>query len=143
MDQKFLQQWLAKELRYVPHVYRNPKGVDTIGIGRVVHEGRGGISLEEANYLLKNDIATVSRQLDSELPFWREAPESVQHALVAMALQLGAAVLAEFRIPFEFVRQRRYPEARRELASTFWYQQSPAKAKRVVELFRPDDEAVL
>ena len=140
MNIQFLRQWLKQEERFVPHVYKCSEGFDTIGIGRLVHMNKGGITLEEAYYLLNNDIAKVCKDLDSRVPFWRETPESVQHALIAMAFQLGADGLAGFKLSLELIRQRRYPEARIELANSLWYKQTTNRAKRTIAMVKPDDE---
>ena len=142
MNLKFMQQWLKQEEKFVSHVYKDSEGFDTIGIGRLVHAGKGGITLEEAQYLLNNDIARICKGLDSTIPFWRETPESVQHALIAMAFQMGVDGLAGFKLSLELIKTKRYPEARIELANSLWYKQTTNRAKRTIAMVKPDDEEI-
>ena len=52
------------------HVYKDHLGIETIGVGRNLVDR--GLSDEEVDMLLANDIAIVEDELDKQLPWWRD-----------------------------------------------------------------------
>jgi lysozyme len=90
---------LTKQLRRdegeVLHAYEDHIGFLTIGVGRLIDKRRGGgISAEESAYLLSNDIARVSRELQQRLPWIDNLDEARKGVLLNMAFQMGVNGLA-------------------------------------------------
>ena len=69
----------------VLHEYKDHLGYSTIGVGRLIEEGMGGITEEEAKYLLANDIQTVCDRLDSKFAWWRDLSENRQHVMIDLS----------------------------------------------------------
>jgi lysozyme len=68
------------------------KGWLTIGYGRNL-VGRG-ITRQEADYLLANDIDAVERELDQHFPVWRMWSDARQWAIAELTFNLGVSRFA-------------------------------------------------
>ena len=60
--------------------YRCSAGYLTLAVGRNIEEL--GITEDEARYLLDNDILRVSKELDDNIPWWRDLSEVRQRVLL-------------------------------------------------------------
>ena len=113
-------------------VYEDHLSYLTIGIGRLVDRRRGGgLTDEEANYLLKNDVARVTLELHRRLPWWPKLDPVRQSALINMAFQLGINGLLNFRKTLSLIEQGNYAEASHEARRSTWAIQTPDRARRV------------
>jgi lysozyme len=52
-------------------VYLCSAGYETIGVGRNISESGMGLSDDEVDYLLENDIVRVIKELSSEYPWFK------------------------------------------------------------------------
>ena len=121
----------------VLHEYKDHLGYSTIGIGRLIDERRGGgITLEEAEYLLENDISKVYDQLDDRFWWFRNMPAQVKRALINMGFQLGVNGLANFKKMIAMLNAGNYQAAADEALDSRWAVQTPQRAQRVTELMR-------
>jgi len=126
---------LVADEGFVSHAYRDSLGYLTIGIGRLVDEEKGGgITYEEAVFLLENDIFRCVRELKKNLPWFDEAPEPVRRALVNMAFQMGVNGLLSFKNTLALIEEGKYKEAAQNALKSKWATQTPARAKRVTAL---------
>ena len=74
----------------VLHEYKDHLGYSTIGIGRLIDKRKGGgITSEEAAYLLGNDVDKVIDQLNKRLPWWTKLDDARKGVLINMAFQMG------------------------------------------------------
>ena len=135
-DSAKLTEDLKREEGCVLHAYPDHLGFATIGIGRLIDKRKGGgISQEEAEYLLCNDIKEKQEALYSAIPWAADLPEPCQRALMNMAFQLGVAGLLEFRVTLTRLKLSDYAGARESALQSKWAQQTPARAARVTALF--------
>lgn len=116
------------------HAYQDHLGFWTIGIGRMIDLRKGGgISQEEAEYLLANDIKRRQRELTICLPWFPELDEARQGVLLNMSFQLGTAGLMKFKKALEFMRKKQYVAAANEMLQSTWAEQTPARAERLAK----------
>ena len=121
---------------FVPHAYQDHLGYWTIGIGRLIDERRGGgISEDEARYLLRNDIDRIVSRLQREQGY-RDAPDIVRRALVNMAYQLGVTGLLGFGKMWAALEQQNYSLAAEEALDSVWAKQTPTRAREVASWIR-------
>lgn len=109
--------------------YRCTAGKLTIGYGRNLDDR--GITEEEADRLLHNDILLCSLQLDRDLPWWKHHPENVQMVLMDMCFNLGINGLLEFKRTLGYIRDQRYSAAAVEMLKSKWASQVGARAKEL------------
>lgn len=115
-------------------VYEDHLGYATLGYGRLVdHRRGGGITDEEADYLLANDIQNRKEQLSYRLPWFGKLNEARQGALINMAFQLGVNGLLAFKQTLALLQAGKYQEAARECLRSNWANQTPQRAQRVAK----------
>ena len=130
-----LAEQLKRHEGFVPHAYQDHLGFWTIGYGRLIDKSRGGlITQEEAEYLLRNDVARVITELQARLPFYERLPDRKKQALANMAFQLGVAGLMNFRRMLSAIKDEDWTRARMEALDSKWASQTPARAREVANM---------
>lgn len=114
--------------------YRCSAGKLTIGVGRNLDDV--GITRDEAMHLLDEDIARVQRELDRNVPWWRDLPEPAQRALANMCFNLGWPRLSGFTQMLAHLKLERFGQAAYEALDSTWARQVGARAQRIAKLFR-------
>lgn len=114
--------------------YTDTVGKLTIGIGRNLDDN--GISLDEAKYMLANDIASACRDLDRVMPWWSKISERRQRALVNMTVNLGIPRLRQFRMMLVALEAGDWDAAATEAMDSAWAKQVGARADRIAQAFR-------
>lgn len=134
-EMRLLMAELRADEGFVPHAYKDSLGYLTIGIGRLIDKARGGgITIEEAEFLKRNDVARVRAGLDARIPWWRRLDPVRQRALQNMAFQLGVDGLAKFTRSLALIQAGAYEEAARALRLSKWAGQTPERAARVIRM---------
>lgn len=133
MESKLVEQ-LKRDEGEVLHVYQDHLGYWTIGVGRLVDRRRGGgISKDEAAYLLKNDIEKFQKEVSEQLPWFKHLDEARQGALINMAFQMGTNGLLGFKASLSLIRQGLWQQAHDQLLTSKWAQQTPNRAARIAK----------
>ena len=123
---------LTREEGFIPHVYRDHLGFWTIGVGRMVDKERGGgITREEAEYLLKHDIQKRTEAIWVLLPWIKSLDHVRQAVLVSMAFQMGVSGLMKFKNTLNYVQQEQWEEAAAGMRASLWARQTPERAERL------------
>lgn len=115
-------------------IYRDTVGKQTIGVGRNLDDL--GLSDDEVDYLLANDIKRCTAELDTALPWWRDMPEPRQRGLLNMAFNLGTPTLLTFRKMLTALRLGDGETAARHALDSKWARQVGARSSRIAALFR-------
>lgn len=137
MNLELLEAMLEEEERFVPHVYHDHLGIATIGIGRMVDGKRGGgISYDEAKFLLRNDIEVRIASLNTYLPWWTELDEIRQLILLDMSFNLGIRGLLTFKNTLRAIQEGRYSDAAEGMRKSLWYKQTGRRARRLIEMMK-------
>ena len=119
--------------------YRDTVGKLTIGIGRNLDAK--GLSRDEREYLLANDIAEARANLDRYLPWWRGLDPIRQRVLIDMMINMGPGApsqggLLSFVNTLSNIRQGRYAEAADMMLASKWAQQVGRRAVRLATMMR-------
>ena len=79
------------------HVYTDHLGYETIGVGRCIRKNVGlGLSDDEINYLLSNDVSRVTAEL-GRFKWFPELNEARRDAIIDLCFQLGLTKLLQFK----------------------------------------------
>jgi lysozyme len=98
--------------------YRDTEGKLTIGIGRNLDDV--GLSLDEVQYLLKNDIAKADAEVKQHLP-WADDLSDVRRAvLVEMAFNMGIAGLLKFVNTLALIKAGQFNAAADAMLQSKW-----------------------
>ena len=79
------------------YVYKDHLGYETIGVGRCLKEGVGlGLTHDEVDYLLMNDINRCLEELDAAFPWFKDLTEIRREAMINLCFNLGLTRLRKF-----------------------------------------------
>ena len=103
---------LKREEGFRSNIYLDSEGYWTIGYGRLLETALGGgISREEGEFLLKNDLESVKRGLDTQLPWWRSLSKVRRAILISMVFQMGISRFMGFQRMIQAMWMYKYGEA--------------------------------
>lgn len=123
----------------VLHAYQDQLGYWTIGIGRLIDQRKGGgITHDEAAFLVHNDIQTRMTAVRAALPWFDTLSPPRQGVLLNMAFQLGIQGLLGFTNTLRLIHEDRYTEAAAAMLQSQWATQTPERAQRLAEQMRLD-----
>jgi len=118
------------------HVYLCSAGYETLGVGRNISESGLGLSDDEIEYLLANDIERVKGEL-SDTYFWFGAlNEARQDAMIDICFNLGLTRLRGFVKALEAMSREQFDIAADEFMDSRWASQVGNRAIRVTEMIR-------
>lgn len=134
-----LEQMLTLDegVRYEP--YHCTAGKLTIGVGRNLDDR--GISEDEAQLMLKNDIRIVTHELlndDDVCRIFVKQSDARKLALKNMAFNLGLPTLKKFRKMWAALDAGDYDKAADEAMDSRWYRQVGNRGDRIVSVIRND-----
>ena len=108
-------------------VYECTGGYATIGYGRNVEQV--GITKEEAEHLLKNDIEQCLKELRGIMNRFDELPEKAQLVLVDMCYNLGLSKLLNFENMLDAIDAGNWEKASEELLDSRYAAQVKRRAR--------------
>ena len=117
------------------HVYLCPAGYETIGVGRNIAESGLGLSDDEIDYLLKNDIERCRLEL-SAFSWFTDTDSVRQDALINLCFNLGMTRLLGFKNALARMAEGKYPEAAEEFLNSRWAKQVGSRADEVTEMIK-------
>ena len=120
-------------------VYKDHLGIMTIAVGRNLEDR--GLSEDEIDYLLANDIQIVENELDNGLSWWRDLDEVRQRALADLAFNMGLPRLHGFVKMLDGLQRRDYHAAADELLDSKYAKQVGARSERVANMIRTGEDS--
>lgn len=123
---------LKKEEGFRAKVYKCTAGKNTIGFGRNLDDN--GITYEEAEYLLKNDIKMVDTWLNDNVPIYAKLTPERQFVLIDMCFNLGFVGVLKFRKMFEAIKAGEFAKAAAEMLNSKWAAQVGTRAIKLARI---------
>lgn len=114
-------------------VYKCPAGKLTIGYGRNLEDK--GISIDEAEILLKNDILDCQKILKTIFHQFDDFSINQKVALIDMVFNLGPGGFLAFRKMIDAIKAGNWQKAKEEALNSKWATQVGKRANEVVKLF--------
>jgi lysozyme len=111
--------------------YEDHLGYITVGVGRCLDPEIGlGLSDDEINYLLRNDIERCYSEL-SVFSWFYDLNQTRQEALVSMLFQLGLTKFLGFKKTLKYIAEGKYEQAAKEMLDSRWAEQTPNRANEI------------
>lgn len=114
--------------------YQDSLGYWTIGIGRLIDARLGGgLSEDEIQYLLRNDIARAQADCKILFPAFGTFSQSRRDALTNLMFNLGREKLSKFVNTVAAINRGDWTAAREGLRNSLWYKQVGVRADRIIK----------
>ena len=127
-----LKQQLIREEGAESCAYQDSLGYWTIGVGRLIDSRKGGgLSNDEIEFLLENDIKRNYEAVLKALPWMEKLSDQRQAVLIEMAFQMGVSGLLQFKRTLGSIEDGQYGEAAVEMLESKWAKQTPKRAYRM------------
>ena len=118
------------------NVYLCSEGYETIGVGRNISADGLGLSDDEINYLLENDIERVRKELAEEYYWFAGLNDARQDAMIDISFNLGQTRLRGFVNALEGMSREEFENASDEFMDSRWSEQVGDRAVEVTEMIR-------
>ena len=129
-----LKTLLLQHEDYKQFPYVDTTGHLTIGIGRNLRDR--GVSLNEALYLLDEDVSYFLNKLNNSLKFWVDLNEARQIALLDMCFNVGYRGLMGFTDMMLALEVHDYERAAKEMLASKWASQVHERSTCLAEIMR-------
>lgn len=120
-----------KDGRLLP--YRDSVGLLTIGYGRNIDER--GISQEEADYMLSNDLADTIKEAHS-FPWYQGLSEERKAVICNMIFNLGLSRFKGFKKTIQYIESCDFDKAAIEMQDSKWARQVGPRATRLSKIMK-------
>ena len=114
--------------------YKCTAGKLTIGIGRNLEDV--GISMEEANMLLRHDIQEATRQLLHAFPWMDDFNDARISAMINFTFNVGIGTVKKFENTLSYMQSGEWNKAADEMMDSRWARQVGNRAIEVTEQIR-------
>ena len=119
------------------YAYKCSENKTTIGVGRNVDKNGGlGLSDDEVDYLLQNDINRVILELNSEYDWFSDLDDIRQDAMIDISFNLGQTRLRAFKKALAAMSEGNWDEAADQFMDSRWSEQVGIRAKNLTEMIR-------
>jgi len=121
--------------------YRDSLGILTIGCGRNISNSpinKGiGVSDDEIDYMLQNDIERTIKELSREYPWFNEMEEGARKdGIINMHFNLGRARFAGFKKAIGHMEMGDHDQAALEFLDSRWAKQVKGRAIEVTDMIK-------
>ena len=133
MDQ--LIEMLKRHEGMKTHAYKCSEGKITVGVGRNIDKQGGiGLSEDEIEYLLQNDIERVIVELSSEYEWFNSIDDVRKDAMIDIAFNLGITRLRSFKKALAAMESGDYKKASTEFLDSRWAKQVGGRALEISDI---------
>jgi lysozyme len=137
---KKLKLLLLKHEGEVNHAYQDSEGYWTIGVGRLIDQKKGGgISHDEAMFLLENDIDRIITLCYGEFPWFTKLDETRKMVVLNMVFNLGLGNFKNFKKTISYIEKGQYSQAATEMLDSKWANQVGVRAIELSEMMKHGD----
>jgi len=128
-----IRAWIKKHEGYSAKPYRDTVGKLTIGWGHNLDDL--GITVDEAEFILSNDIKRCETQL-AKCTWYTSQPQNVKDALLNMCFNIGITRLLGFKRMIAALIVKDYTKASIEALDSKWATQVHGRAKDIALMIR-------
>jgi len=118
------------------HVYTCTSGFETIGVGRNISPSGLGLSDDEIEYLLANDIKRCDKELSYNFKWYLSLSRCRQQAMINLCFNLGLPTLLKFKNALKSMEEGAFDEAADHFLQSRWAEQVGDRAIEVTNIIR-------
>ena len=130
-----LTEMLKRHEGVKTHAYKCSASKITVGVGRNI-DPKGGIGLteDEIDYLLQNDIDRIISELDFQYEWFSDLNSARQDAMIDISFNLGQTRLRKFEKALTAMSQNNWSKAADEFMDSKWSTQVGNRAKELTDI---------
>ena len=132
MDRERLIEELKRDEGVELKAYQDTEGIWTIGIGRNLQDV--GVSMDEAEYMLANDIDVAGGELQRTFDWFEGLSDARQRVCINMCFNLGLTRLLGFKKFLAAMAVGDWETAGVEMLDSKWSRQVGARSTRLKDL---------
>ena len=132
MDSERLIEELKRDEGVELKAYQDTEGIWTIGIGRNLQDV--GVSMDEAEYMLANDIDVAVGELQRTFDWFEGLSDARQRVCINMCFNLGLTRLLGFKKFLAAMAAGDWETAGVEMLDSKWSRQVGARSTRLKDL---------
>jgi len=132
MDRNLLIEELKRDEGVELKAYQDTVGIWTIGVGRNLQDV--GVSMEEAEFLLSNDIDVAVNELQRTFDWFEGLSGARQRVCINMCFNLGLTRLLGFKKFLVAMEAGEWETAGVEMLDSKWSRQVGARSTRLRDL---------
>lgn len=117
-------------------VYRDSENLETIGVGRCIAEGSLGLSDDEVDYLLANDLKRCVEELKRTFKFYEKLDPVRQDVMISLCFNLGLTRLLKFEKALAGMENSDWETASTEFMRSRWSTQVGQRAVELTDMLR-------
>jgi len=132
-----LTEMLRRHEGVETHAYKCTSGKITVGVGRNIDESGGiGLSDDEIDYLLENDIDRCIKELGSAFNWFSDLNEARRDAMIDLVFNMGLTRLTGFKKALAAMAEANYDTAAAEFMDSKWASQVKDRAIEICAMIK-------
>ena len=125
------------------HAYECSEGRITVACGRNIDQRGGlGLSPDEIEYLLENDITRIIKELSTAYTWFSDLDDVRKDAMIDIAFNLGAPRLRGFKRALAAMEAADYKTAAIEFLDSRWAKQVGGRALELTDMIDSGEYAI-
>ena len=120
-------------------VYQCTEGHDTIGFGFKVADLE--LDLDIAEEILQRKLNLLIKRVNNRFSWVSKAPEPIQNVVYNMVYQLGLNGFSRFRLSIQYLADKNYEKASKEMLDSRWARQTPNRAIELSNIVKAQSNA--
>jgi len=133
VNKKKLIEELTRDEGFKSKVYKDSVGIETVGIGRNLVDV--GVTKEEAQYLLGNDIKGAVADAE-KFPWYCCLTPVRKRVIVNIIFNIGLPRFKKFKKTIAYIKAHEFDDASVEMLDSLWARQVGIRAKRLSVMMR-------
>ena len=130
-------EMLRKHEGVETHAYKCTADKTTIGVGRNIDPNGGiGLSNDEIDYLLANDVERVDAELFQVFSWYDDLDDPRKDAIMDMCFNMGLPRLMQFKKALGAMSAKNYDSAAVEFLDSRWAKQVGQRAISITDIIR-------
>ena len=131
---KKLIQSIKENEGYVPSVYKDSLGIDTIGYGFAIKD----LKLDEdvCDIILNRKLALLLERINNKFNWFKYMPPEIKDVVVEMCYQMGVYGFSCFKKTIAYLQDKQWEKASEEMLDSRWAIQTPNRAQKMSNIVK-------
>ena len=120
---------IKKHEGFVPTVYKDSLGIDTIGYGFAIKDLF--LNKDICDTILERKVSHLLEKINEKFHWYRYMPPEIQDIVAEMCYQMGVYGFSCFKKTIAYLQDKKFKEASIEMLDSRWAIQTPVRAKEL------------